>query len=200
MDWEIVRYVIRLLSRLNHEDGSKFVAFLVVPALALISCAAIERFYGPVSDFRESFAAVPLYANVDEDGRLGEYDGVAVLVEPTSAQFHLPLVRRTGGHVLLSMTQTEFDANRQNLTFSRDAISVSTPLLGISRPLVFIAEGKPGTELLIQGGSIPLDQLLLASRQSVALVIWALLAAIFGLGVGFASAGVPAGLLSNAAE
>ena len=200
MDWEFVKYVLVRIPRLGHEDGSKLVAFLVVPTVALFTCIAIERVHGPVSDYRRAFAAVPLYGNVDPHGRLATYEGVAIVVEPTTAEFNLPLVRRPDGHVLVSVTEQEFAANRQNLSFNVDAIGVRTPLFGMSRPFVLIAEGRPGTELLIQGDSIPLEQLMLASRQSVALFIWVLLAAIFGLGLGFASVGVPVGLLSKEAE
>jgi hypothetical protein len=200
MDWGLVKWAIQLVQRLSHEDGSKLVAFLIVPALALLSCAAVEHYYGPVSDFRQSFAAVPLYANIDENGQLSDYQGIAVLVEPTGAQFNLPLTRRRGGHVLLSVTRNEFEANRHNLSVGRTSIGVTTPLLGISRPVIVIAEGKAGQDLLIQGGTVPLDQLALASRQSVSLLTWGLLASIFGLGVGFASVGVPVALLSSPAE
>jgi hypothetical protein len=200
VDWGFVKWAIQLLQRLSHEDGSKLVAFLIVPALTLISCAAVEHYYGPVSAFRQSFAAVPLYANIDENGQMVDYQGVAVLVEPTSAQFNLPLARQRGGHVLLSVTRNEFEANRGNLNFSPNVIGVTTPLFGISRPVIVIAEGKAGTDLLIQGGSVPLEQLVLASRQSVSLLTWGLLASIFGLGVGFASVGVPVGLLNTPAE
>ncbi len=200
MDWGFVKWAIQLAQRLNHEDGSKLFAFLIVPGLALMACAAVEHYYGPVSDFRQSFAAVPLYANIDENGQLTDYQGIAVLVEPTSAQFNLPLTRQHGGHVLLSVTRSEFEANRRNLSVSRTAIGITTPLFGISRPVIVVAEGKAGTDLLIQGGSVPLEQLVLASRQSVSLLTWGLLASIFGLGVGFASVGVPVGLLNSPAE
>ena len=85
------------------------------------------------------------------------------------------------------MTTEEWTRNQQNLAHTGNDLTLKLPLLGVARPVLILADGKPGTKLIIGGGDVPIERLQLMGHRAINLTMWAFVSAMFGLGLGVAT-------------
>ena len=178
--------ILRRIRAMPPEALSKIFAYLFAPALvAILTYVAFGR---PGTLFGSEYAltVTPLTSFL-EIGEPQSHAGVAVVVEASRDEYAIPLSRSRSQRIVTSLTREEWLRNQSNVSWSGGELSLKLPLLGVSRPIMILADGQIGNELLVAGGKIPVERLQLVARRSVNLVTWAFVSAIFGIGLGVAS-------------
>lgn len=170
---------------------SKLFAYVVAPLIVgVLSWFAFGR---PGTLFAPEYAlTVTELTSYSDTGIPQSHSAVAVLVEPSRHEYAVPLELKKSQRVITSLTPEEWRHNSDKVSWDGSNLALKLPLLGVSRPILVLADGRPGKELLIAGGKIPVDRLQVVARRSVNMVTWAFVSAIFGIGLGVASDDAPA--------
>ena len=169
---------------------SKWFAYLIAPVVVgVFSWFAFGR---PGTLFAPEYAlSVTELASYSESGVPLPHAAVAVLVEPSRYEYTVPLATSASRRLITSLTPEEWQHNKEKLGWVGPDLALKLPLIGISRPVMILAEGKVAKELLVAGGRIPVERLQVVARRSVNMVTWAFVSAIFGIGMGVASDDAP---------
>ena len=169
---------------------SKLFAYVIAPAVVgVLSWFAFGR---PGTLFAPEYAlTVTELASYSDAGVPQPHSAVAMLVEPSRYEYAVPLQVGKSRRLVTSLTPDEWRHNSDKLTWAGSDLAMKLPLLGVSRPILVLADGKVGKELLVAGGRIPIDRLQVVARRSVNMVTWAFISAIFGIGLGVASDDAP---------
>lgn len=123
-----------------------------------------------------------LRTEISLGGKIVRKPGVALIVEPASAQFRV-FLGPSVSHVWSSLDETTARANVSRLTIDRNAIDVTSPFLGMGDPVTLVAEGPAGRDIQVPGGLEKLDNLTIHSRRSVTALAGVLLVCMFAFGM-----------------
>ena len=178
--------IIRRFRAAQPDAQSKFVAYVLAPAvtvlLVYVACGSPGTLFGT----DHSLSVIKLASRID-GGRVETHAGVAVVVEPAQLDCIVPLSRSTQPYFISSLTPDEWKHNRAQLVIEGSDLHLKFPLFGVSRPIVILADGAMQPQVLLGGSKLPLETLQLAAQQSVNLVMWGFVSAVFGLGLGLAA-------------
>lgn len=177
---------IRAVKNASPQRLSKLFAYLGAPTI--VACLVYMAIGHPGTLFAPEYplSVTPLTTYTDGHG-LRPHQAVAIIVEPAQSEYALPVEWSASQRIVSSLTLEEWTRNQQNLAHSGNDLALKLPLLGISRPVLILAEGKPGAKLLIGGGEVPVERLHLVGHRAINLAMWAFVSAMFGLGVGIAT-------------
>ncbi|HUP62425.1 MAG TPA: hypothetical protein VNA69_18615 [Thermoanaerobaculia bacterium] len=169
---------------------SRLFAYVIAPVIVgVLSWFAFGR---PGTLFAPEYAlTVTELASYTETGIPQPHSAVAMLVEPSRYEYAVPMEMGKSRRLVTSLTPDEWRRNSDKLAWAGSDLALKLPLLGVSRPIMVLADGKVGKELLVAGGKIPVDRLQIVARRSVNMVTWAFVSAIFGIGLGVASDDAP---------
>jgi hypothetical protein len=177
---------VRAAKNASPERLSKLFAFLGAPGL--VACLVYMAAGQPGTLFEPEYPLSVTALSSYTDGQGPKpHKAVAIIVEPARSDYALPLTWNTSKRIVSSLTSEEWARNEQNLTQNGNDLTLKLPLVGISRPVVILADGTPGAKLLIGGGEVPLDRLQLVGHRAINLAMWAFVSAMFGLGLGVAT-------------
>ena len=178
--------IVRRFRAAQPDAQSKFVAYVLAPAVAVllvyIACGSPGTLFGT----DHSLSIIKLASRMD-GGHVETHDGIAVVVEPAQLDCIVPLTRTTQRYFISSLTPDEWQHNREQLVIEGSDLHLKFPLFGVSRPIVILTDGATQPQVLLGGGRLPLETLQLTAQQSVNLVMWGFVSAVFGLGLGLAA-------------
>jgi len=161
---------------------------MLAPAVAVllvyVACGSPGTLFGA----DHPLSVIKLASRVNA-GRIETHEGVAVVVEPAQLDCVVPLTRTAQRYFISSLTPDEWQHNRAQLIIDGSDLHLKFPLFGVSRPIVILTDGATQPQVLLGGGKLPLETLQLAAQQSVNLVMWGFVSAVFGLGLGLAADG-----------
>jgi hypothetical protein len=169
---------------------SRLFAYVIAPVIVgVLSWFAFGR---PGTLFAPEYAlTVTELASYTESGFPQSHTAVAMIVEPSRYEYAVPLQMGKSRRLVTSLTPDEWRHNSDKLTWAGSDLALKLPLFGVSRPILVLADGKIGKDLLVAGGKIPVERLQVVARRSVNMVTWAFVSAIFGIGLGVASDDAP---------
>jgi hypothetical protein len=178
--------IIRRFRAAQPDVQSKFVAYVLAPTVAMslvyVACGSPGTLFGA----DHSLSVIKLASRITAD-RVETHEGVAVVVEPTQLDCIVPLTPATRRYFISSLTPDEWQHNRTQLKIEGGDLHLKFPLFGVSRPIVILADGGAQPQVLIGGGRFPLETLQLTAQQSINLVMWGFVSAVFGLGLSLAA-------------
>jgi hypothetical protein len=184
--------LVKLLLGRSHPEIAKIVAYLVAPAVVLSLAALSADSHGLGLDLIGPITISELRSEIMVDGTTHSRPGVAVIVEPTSAELRVPIVGPSGG-IWSSLDESTLKANRDRLHLDGGGVVSRTPLLGVNGPVAIVIDGRLGSEIQTVGGTDPINNWMLPARRSVSILSSVLLAWVFAFGMAF-SAAIPPGL------
>jgi hypothetical protein len=165
---------------------SKFVAYLIVPCLAVAISYVATGHPGTLFGSENAISVVHLSSHY-EGGKVVRHDGIALLVEPSELECKLPLPHATSQRLVSSLLPEEWEHNVDRLAFEGNDIHLRLPLWGVSRPIIILADGDAASDLWVGGAKLPVANLQITAQRSVNLVTWGFVSAVFGLGLAFGS-------------
>lgn len=170
------------------DEQAALVAYLIAPALVL--GLAIAGVYTPGFglDFSRPMTVAPLGSYVDSQGRITSREGLALVIEPGTLDYQIPVLSPSG--LWVSLDENTLRANADHLRLSESGLRGRSPLLGVSSPVTVVIEGKSADEMRVPGGTERLTDWQNQARRSTSLISSVLLACVFAFGVSVAT-GLP---------
>ena len=164
-------------------------ATLVVPGFVLSCILSQFTGLGMLAGSENSITSVrlPMYFDL-ASGRVEE-QGTALILEPEVGAFSIPWSTGSPRRVWLSVDSKIYNSNSYNILIQKDGIKGRLPLLGVSQPVVLVAEGGQVGDPLLEGRTVKTEELGLYSRDGVAKALWAFVISMFGFGLVIRSAG-----------
>jgi hypothetical protein len=182
---EEFKAAVEFIRKLPEEGLAKLAAYLLAPGL--VFGFAISGVYSASIgfDFGEPITVVELHTEMDALGRVTQRHGVALIVEPVTSTFRIPLDGATT--VWTSLDQRAARMNNDFLTISSTELRGRSPFVGVSTPVAVVVAGESGGELWIPGAKQALDNRGLEPRRSIAFLSNILLVCIFAFGMSLAA-------------
>lgn len=174
----------------SDRELARMCAYFLAPAAVLSLAMLGGPQGGSVFDLTGPMTISELRSEMSLSGTSAIKNGVALLLEPTTAESRI-LVGSQTGRIWTSLDLEALNANRDRLAYSIDAFSVRTPFIGVNRPVAVIIEGTLGKEVQVPGGASSIDDWRLAPRRAVSIMSSVLIACAFAFGIAL-TAGTPA--------
>ena len=171
-----------LLKGLSADEAAKVFAFLVAPALVLGITFLTVTGHSFAIDLDRPVTIAELRTEVSHDGTMTARSGVALIIEPASAEYRVPLTAGSP-RVWMSLDSVAARANMDRIVLRDDGLANRAPFVGVSDPVLLVVEGAIGKDIEIPGGREPVSHWLMASRQSASIVSSVLLSCVFAFGM-----------------
>ena len=169
----------KTLLLLAPEQRSWVFAHLGVPFVLLSLVFFAIGSTAPILDLDSRIAVIPLRSAISGKGSQTK-PGLAVILEPHADEIEYRIPWKDGGtHELWTSLDGLDRTNSSRLAIENGELAAKVPFFGDAQPVVIIAPGDPEGHVLVLNKRIPIQQLMLASRRSVALAMWIFVAAVF---------------------
>jgi hypothetical protein len=157
-------------------------AHFLAPALVIAIGLASTQGRGLIFDLAGPVTVSELRSEMNADGEVKARNGVALILEPVSAESTIPIIGGTGG-IWSSLDGVTLAANRDRLVLTGNGLSSRTPFAGVSSAVSLIVDGNLGKEVQIPGGTSAIDGWRLTPRRSLSILSSVLLACVFAFGM-----------------
>jgi hypothetical protein len=186
---DLLRTVVDIMRGRNPAEIAKVSAYLLAPALVIGLAWAGADSPGLGFDLGRPFTISELRTELTPTGEARSKRGIAVVVEPVPAEYHIPLGRAVD-RIWSSLDADAARANADRLLSGGGALKARTPFVGVDTAVTVVVEGDLGLEVQLPGSRHRVDDWRLASRRSTTLVSSVLLACVFAFGMSLAT-GLP---------
>jgi hypothetical protein len=187
---EAIRALVSFLKGRDAAQLAMLFAYLFAPAAVMATGLLGLAGRGLAVDLGRPVVISELRSEIDRNGLARQRHGVAVTVESSAPEFHLPL-NGASGTVWTSLEPAQLRANVGRVLSDSDGLTSRNPFLGMSGPVTLIVDGEPSGRLDLPGRIDPVADWRLPSRQSLALVSSVLISCVFAFGMSVAM-GLPA--------
>lgn len=186
---EILKAIREFLQRANRDQLAQISASLLAPGLVFALALSGTLTSGIGIDLGRPIAISQLRTEISENGDTTSKHGIALIVEPLSIEYRIPLVPGAG-RIWSSLDIDAARANADRLVITAGGLRGKAPFLGVTGPVTLVVPGEAGKEVYTPGGRQTLDDWQLPSRRSTSIVSSVLLACVFAFGMSLAS-GLP---------
>ncbi len=173
-------FVIALL-KLPKEYRHIAFGYIFVPGLLLVVVGE-EVMLGPSE---AGLSVAPIRSAKYAGGAVQDESGMVIMVDSQQSEFRIPLKKGSAQRVMMSIEASIARQNERKVRLESTGLDVEPPLLGLSDPLILVVDGEPAEEVLLPGKRRNLDSLKIATRSSLSLALWSLVAVMFGFGALF---------------
>lgn len=176
-----------LLEHTKHSPGTlaKIVAHLLMPGFVM--ALAISGVYSSSMAFDLSgpVTVAELQTQVDTQGRVTPKPGIALIVEPVTSEYRIPL--NAGSTIWMSLDSKTAKVNDDRLVVTPTEVRGKSPFWGVSAPVTIVVAGQASGEIWLPGGKEPLKNWSLEPRRSIAFLSDVLLVCVFVFGMSLAA-------------
>lgn len=166
-----------------------FLAFVVVPVGVISYVASGFRPISPLSVFEDGISVVSMHRHSADSAEGVSTEGALLIVDPLDVELALPWLNRADRvDMFSSIAPAQFEVNDSRIQLDEQQLRMTMPMLGITEPVAVFASGVQAREVLLPGRRLKVSSLGLPPRSSLALTLWALLSAVFGIGLALGSA------------
>lgn len=182
---ERLKAIRELLVGRPPEEQAALAAYVIAPTL--VFGLAVGGVYTPGLglDFARPMTVALLGSYVDSQGHITSREGLALVIEPDSLEYQIPVSSPSG--LWVSLDEGTLRANADHLRLSESGLRGRSPLMGVSSPVTVVVEGTPSDEMRVPGGSEHLTGWENQARRSTSLISSVLLACVFAFGVSVAT-------------
>jgi hypothetical protein len=185
MSEKLFHLLVELASKQSPSSLAKLVAYLLMPGLVMVlALLGVYSFSGGL-DLGGPVRIAELQTEVDTNGRITSKPGIAITVEPATAEYRIPLL--ASGSIWSSLDSKTAKMNDDRLVVTASEMRGKSPLWGVSAPVTVVVAGKASGEIWLPGGKESLNSWRLEPRRSVAFLSNVLLVCVFVFGMSLAA-------------
>jgi hypothetical protein len=187
---ELVSFLLDLLTKYGERFASRLCAYLLAPMVVGTIVWAQSGGGVLAGDESQPFSISPLRTEVTSDGHIHRSGGAAILIEPTTASYRIPLLSNAA-QIWTSLNEEQAIANKDRLRFDGKSIGTTSPFLNVTDPVTVVVKGPIGPEIEMPGGSNKTSEFMQEAERASSFVSYVLLSCAFAFGLSLATGFAP---------